>query len=228
MRPCRRPAHQRSKFVSYLTSPVAICPAAVAAQAVEKPPSARGPRVSTPFSTVCATAVAYLCLLFYTPGVRHRKWQNEKGFWVLVKIHRASFSINSCCCNFIFDFLLCSLRDLLTAKATALAAIAYRNFPKSCCQSPPLPSWYNPYLIGWCLLYAFSSFVMCHITYGAIIRLSTYCKVHSQIQLVSCCEGFPSHLKERFLHFNNRIIPLFGTDCMNQFVYFSYIILLVY
>ena len=41
---------------------------------------------------------------------------------------------------------------------------------------------------------------MCHITYGAIIRLSTYCKVHSQIQLVSCCEGFPSHLKERFLH----------------------------
>ena len=53
-------------------------------------------------------------------------------------------------------------------------------------------------------------------------------KVHSQIQLVSCCEGFPSHLKERFLHFNNRIISLFGTDCMDQFVYFSYIILLVY
>lgn len=69
---------------------------------------------------------------------------------------------------------------------------------------------------------------MRHITYGAIIRLSTYCKVHSQIQLVSCCEGFPSHLKERFLHFNNRIISLLGTDCMDQFVYFSYIILLVY
>lgn len=69
---------------------------------------------------------------------------------------------------------------------------------------------------------------MCHITYGAIIQLSIYCKVHSQIQLVSCCEGFPSHLKERFLHFNNRIISLFGTDRMDQFVYFSYIILLVY
>ena len=183
--------------------------------------------------------MAYLCLLFYTPGVRHRKWQNEKGFWLLVKIHRASFSINSCCCNFIFDFLLCSLRDLLTAKATALAAIAYRSFPKccmplwqtqtqSCCQSPPMPSWDSPYLIRWCLLYAFSSFGMCHITYEAIIRLSTYCKVHSQIQLISCCEGFPSHLKERFLHFNNRIISLLGTDCMDQFVYFSYIILLVY
>ena len=58
------------------------------------------------------------------------------------------------------------------------------------------------------MLYAFSSFGICHITYGAIIRLSTYCKVHSQIQLVSCCESFPSHLKERFLHFNNRIISL--------------------
>ena len=114
-------------------------------------PSQRGQGVNAPFSTVCATAVAYLCLLFYTPGVRHRKWQNEKGFLLLVKIHRAPFSINSCCCNFIFDFLLCSLRDLLTAKATALAAIEYRNFPKccmplqqtqtqSCCQSPPLPS----------------------------------------------------------------------------------------
>ena len=78
------------------------------------------------------------------------------------------------------------------------------------------------------MLYAFSFFGICHITYGAIIRLSTFCKVHSQIQLISCCEGFPSHLKERFLHFNNRIISLFGTDCMNQFVYFSYIILLVY
>ena len=51
------------------------------------------------------------------------------------------------------------------------------------------------------MLYAFSSFGMCHITYGAIIRLSNYCKVHSQIQLVSCCEGFPSYLKERFLHY---------------------------
>ena len=43
--------------------------------------SQRGPRgENAPFSTVYATAVAYLCLLFYTPGVRHRKWQNEKGF----------------------------------------------------------------------------------------------------------------------------------------------------
>ena len=50
------------------------------------------------------------------------------------------------------------------------------------------------------MLYAFSFFGICHITYGAIIRLSTYYKVHSQIQLVSCCEGFPSRLKERFLH----------------------------
>ena len=94
------------------------------------PPSQRGQGVNALFSTVCATAVAYLCLLFYTPGVRHRKWKNEKGFLLLVKIHRAPFSINSCCCNFIFDFLLCSLRDLLTAKATALVAIEYRNFPK--------------------------------------------------------------------------------------------------
>ena len=94
--------------------------------------------------------------------------------------------------------------------------------------APSPASWDNSYLIGWYLLYAFSSFGMCHITYGAIIRLSTYCKVHSQIQPVSCCEGFPSHLKERFLHFNNRIISLFGTDRMNQSVYFSYIILFVY
>ena len=97
-----------------------------------EPPHRGGQGVNAPFSTVCATAVAYLCLLFYTPGVRHRKWQNEKGFWLLVKNHRALFSVNSCCCNFIFDFLLCSLRDLLTAKVTALAAIAYRNFPKYC------------------------------------------------------------------------------------------------
>ena len=95
-----------------------------------EPPRRGGQGVNAPFSTVCATAVAYLCLLFYTPGVRHRKWKNEKGFLLLVKIHRAPFSINSCCCNFIFDFLLCSLRDLLTAKATALVAIEYRNFPK--------------------------------------------------------------------------------------------------
>ena len=81
---------------------------------------------------------------------------------------------------------------------------------------------------GVCFMLFLPSFGMCHITYGAIIRLSTYCKVHSQIQLVSCCEGFPSHLKERFLHFNNRIISLLGTDCMDQFVYFSHIILLVY
>ena len=45
-----------------------------------EPPHRGGQGVNAPFSTVCATAVAYLCLLFYTPGVRHRKWQNEKGF----------------------------------------------------------------------------------------------------------------------------------------------------
>ena len=44
------------------------------------PPRRGGQGVNAPFSTVCATAVAYFCLLFYTPGVRHRKWQNEKGF----------------------------------------------------------------------------------------------------------------------------------------------------
>ena len=71
-----------------------------------EPPSQRGQGVNALFSTVCATAVAYLCLLFYTPGVRHRKWKNEKGFLLLVKIHRAPFSINSCCCNFIFDFFV--------------------------------------------------------------------------------------------------------------------------
>ena len=100
-----------------------------------EPPRRGGQGVNAPFSTVCATAMAYLCLLFYTLGVRHRKWQNEKGFWLLVKIHRAPFSINSCCCNFIFAFLLCSLRDLLTSKATALSAIAYQNFPKCCMPS---------------------------------------------------------------------------------------------
>ena len=57
-------------------------------------------------------------------------------------------------------------------------------------------------------LCCFSFFCTCRITCGTVIRLSTYCKVHSQIQLVSCCESFPSHLKERFLHFNNRIISL--------------------
>ena len=77
------------------------------------------------------------------------------------------------------------------------------------------------------MVFALCFFFLRHVPYSlrAIIRLSTYCKVYSHIQLVSCCEGFPAHLKERFLHFNNRIISLLGTDCMDQFVYFSYIFL---
>ena len=57
------------------------------------------------------------------------KW---KGLLITCKNSSCSISVNSCCCNFIFGFLLCSLRDFLTAKATALAAIAYRNFPNYC------------------------------------------------------------------------------------------------
>ena len=86
----------------------------------------------------------------------------------------------------------------------------------------PLPHWM---VFALC---RFPSFCTCRIIYGTVIRPSTYCKVHSQIQLISCCEGFRSYLKKRFLHFNNRIISVFGADCMDQFVYFSYIILLVY
>ena len=86
----------------------------------------------------------------------------------------------------------------------------------------PLPYWM---VFALC---CFPSFCTCRIIYGTVIWLSTYCKVHSQIQLISCCEGFHSYLKERFLHFNNRIISGFGTDCMGQFVYFSHIILFVH
>ena len=49
-------------------------------EGAEGAPSQMDQGVNAPFLTVCASAVAYLCLLFYTPGVRHRKWQNEKGF----------------------------------------------------------------------------------------------------------------------------------------------------
>lgn len=74
----------------------------------------------------------------------------------------------------------------------------------------------------------FPSFCTCRITYGTVIRLSTYCKVHSHIQLISCCEGVHSYLKERFLHFSNRIISVFGADCMaNLYIFhilsYSYI-----
>ena len=93
--------------------------------------------------------------------------------------------------------------------------------------SPALLRQPLPYWMAFALC-CFPFFCTCRITYGTVIQLSTHCKDHSQIQLVLCCEGFPSHLKERFLHFNNRIISLLGTDCMNHFVYFSYIILLVY
>ena len=86
----------------------------------------------------------------------------------------------------------------------------------------PLPHWM---VFALC---CFPSFYTCRITYVTVIRLSTYCKVHSQIQLISCCEGFHSYLKERFLHFNNRIISVFGADCMDQFVYFLHIILFVH
>ena len=86
----------------------------------------------------------------------------------------------------------------------------------------PLPHWM---VFALC---CFPSFYTCRITYGTVIRLSTYCKVHSQIQLISCCEGFHSYLKERFLHFNNRIISVLGAECIDQFVYFSHIILFVH
>lgn len=86
----------------------------------------------------------------------------------------------------------------------------------------PLPYWM---VFALC---CFPCFCTCRIIYGTVIRLSIYCKVHSHIQLISCCEGFHSYLKERFLHFNNRIISVFGTDCMGQFVYFSYILLFVH
>ena len=85
----------------------------------------------------------------------------------------------------------------------------------------PLPYW---------MVFALCFFFLRHMPYNLRGGNPAFYLLqgHSQIQLVSCCEGFPSRLKERFLHFNNRIISLFGTDCMNQFVYFSYIILLVY
>lgn len=86
----------------------------------------------------------------------------------------------------------------------------------------PLPHWM---VFALC---RFPSFCTCRITYVTVIRLSTYCKVHSHIQLISCCEGFHSYLKERFLHFNNRIISVFGTNRICQSVYFSYIIPFVY
>ena len=86
----------------------------------------------------------------------------------------------------------------------------------------PLPYWM---VFAFC---CFPSFCTCLITYGTVIRLSIYCKVHSHIQLISCCESFRSYLKERFLHFNNRIISVFGTNRIGQFVYFSYIIQFVY
>lgn len=69
-------------------------------------------------------------------------------------------------------------------------------------------------------LCCFPSFCTCRIIYGTVIRLSTYCKVHSQIQLISCCEGFHSYPKERFLHFSNRITSVFGAGLIDQFVYF--------
>mgnify|MGYP004465650529 CR=1 FL=1 len=86
----------------------------------------------------------------------------------------------------------------------------------------PLPHWM---VFALC---RFPSFFTCRITYGTVIRLSTYCKVHSQIQLISCCEGFHSYLKERFLHFNNRIISVFGANRIGQFVYSPCIIQFVY
>lgn len=93
--------------------------------------------------------------------------------------------------------------------------------------SPALLRLPLPYLMVFALC-RFPSFCTCRIICGTVIRLSTYCKVHSHIQLISCCKGFRSYLKERFLHFNNRIISVFGTDCMDQFVYYSHIILFVH
>ena len=75
--PC--PSMIKIRFIPYI--PCRYMPCRCSGSGCRKASLCEGGQgVSTPFSTVCATAVAYLCLLFYTPGVRHRKWQNEKGF----------------------------------------------------------------------------------------------------------------------------------------------------
>ena len=76
-------------------------------------PLAEGPRGERTFFDSLRLCSGLLMSTILHPRSTASQVAKWKGLLITCKNSSRSISINSCCCNFIFDFLLCSLRDPL-------------------------------------------------------------------------------------------------------------------